>query len=298
MTSVAATPMTGRERVAAYVALTKPRIIELLLITTVPAMVVAERQWPGLALVAATVLGGALAAGAANAFNSAVESDIDAVMDRTSDRPMADGRLSRGQALRFATVLAIASVAGMAALVNGLAAALTAFAIFFYVVVYTLGLKRRTTQNIVIGGAAGCMPVLIGWAAVTGELALPALLMFAIVFVWTPPHFWALALRHEEDYRRAGVPMLPVVVGARETARQILLYGVLLVSVTLMFGAVADMGLLYLGAALLLGWWFLAPAWSLFRAPSTDQAMHVFKRSIHYLALLFVAIAADALLLA
>ena len=297
MTAVAASPMTVRERVAAYVALTKPRIIELLLITTVPAMVVAERQWPGVGLVAATVVGGALAAGAANAFNSAVEHDIDAIMERTSSRPMADGRLTRTQAVRFAAILAVVSVVGMAVLVNALAAGLTAFAIFFYVVVYTLGLKRRTTQNIVIGGAAGCMPVLIGWAAVTGDLGLAALLLFAIVFVWTPPHFWALALRYEEDYRRAGVPMLPVVVGSRETARQILLYGVLLVSVTLMFGAVAQMGLIYLVAALLLGWWFLAAAWSLFRAPDVDRAMLVFKRSIHDLALLFVAIAVDALVL-
>jgi protoheme IX farnesyltransferase len=284
-----------RELLAAYVALTKPRIIELLLATTVPTMIVAERGWPGTGLVAATVGGGALAAGAANAFNCALEADIDAVMDRTRGRPLAAGRVTLSHARRFAAVLAVTSVVGLAVLVNLLAAALTAFAIFFYVVVYTLGLKRRTTQNIVIGGAAGCMPVVIGWSAVTGEIGLPALVLFAVVFAWTPPHFWALALRYREDYARAGVPMLPVVVGERETARHILLYGVLLVAITLMFGPVGQMGAIYLVAALVLGGWFLWHAARLWRAVTEQRAMKVFHASIVYLALLFVAMAADAL---
>lgn len=284
-----------REVVLAYVALTKPRIIELLLVTTVPTMIVAERGWPGTGLVVATVLGGALAAGAANAFNCALEADIDSMMDRTRDRPLAAGRVTAPQAKRFAATLTIVALGGLAVLVNPLAAALTAFAIFFYVVVYTLGLKRRTSQNIVIGGAAGCMPVVIGWAAVTGTVSLPALVLFGIVFAWTPPHFWALSLRYREDYARAGVPMLPVVVGERETAKQITLYGVLMVTVTLMFGPVGEMGAIYLVAALGLGGWFLWHAVRLWREVSEQRAMKVFHASIIYLALLFVAMAVDAL---
>ena len=286
-----------RETIGAYVALTKPRIIELLLVTTVPTMIVAERGWPGTGLVVATVAGGALAAGAANAFNCALEADIDAVMDRTRKRPLADGRVTVGQARRFAAALAVVSISGLAVLVNPLAAALTAFAIFFYVIVYTLGLKRRTSQNIVIGGAAGCMPVVIGWAAVTGSVDLPALVLFGIVFAWTPPHFWALSLRYRDDYARAGVPMLPVVVGERETTKQIALYGVLMITVTLMFGPVGQMGAIYLVAALALGAWFMWHAVRLWRHPTEARAMKVFHASIVYLALLFVAMAVDALVL-
>jgi protoheme IX farnesyltransferase len=281
----------------AYAALTKPRIIELLLITTVPTMIVAQRGWPGTWLVAATVGGGALAAGAANAFNCALEADIDTVMERTSDRPLPNGRVTPARARRFAAGLAVLAVVGLAALVNPLAAGLAAFAILFYVVVYTLGLKRRTTQNIVIGGAAGCMPVVIGWAAVTGGIDVPALVLFGIVFAWTPPHFWALALRYREDYARAGVPMLPVVVGDQETAKHILLYGVLMVAVTLMFGPVGQMGAIYLVAALALGGWFLWHAAALWRHVTQQRAMRVFHASIAYLALLFVAMAVDAVAL-
>lgn len=297
MTALAHRPSTQRlrELVATYVALTKPRIIELLLITTVPTMIVAAGGWPGLGLVTATVLGGTLAAGAANAFNCALEADIDAVMDRTRGRPLTDGRVTVRHARMFAAVLTVVSLGGMAVVVNPLAAGLTAFAIFFYVVVYTLGLKRRTAQNIVIGGAAGCMPVVIGWAAVTGRVGLPALVLFAVVFAWTPPHFWALALRYRDDYARAGVPMLPVVVGEQETAKHILLYGVLLVAVTLMFGPVGEMGPLYLVAALALGGWFLWHAVRLWRQVTEARAMKVFHASIVYLALLFVAMAVDTL---
>lgn len=299
MTALAHRPAAHRlrELVAAYVALTKPRIIELLLVTTVPTMILAAGGWPGLGLVTATVLGGALAAGAANAFNCALEADIDALMGRTSDRPLADGRVGVRHARVFAAALAAVSLGGMAIVVNPLAAGLTAFAIFFYVVVYTLGLKRRTRQNIVIGGAAGCMPVVIGWAAVTGRVELPALVLFAVVFAWTPPHFWALALRYRDDYARAGVPMLPVVVGEQETAKHILLYGVLLVAVTLMFGPVGGMGAIYLVAALGLGGWFLWHAARLWRHVTEPRAMKVFHASIVYLALLFVAMAVDTLLM-
>lgn len=298
MTALQAGPARrARALLGAYVALTKPRIIELLLITTVPTMIVAERGWPGTGLVAATVAGGTLAAGAANAFNCALEADIDAVMDRTSSRPLADGRVTPASARRFAAALAVVAVGGLAALVNPLAAGLAAFAIFFYVVVYTLGLKRRTSQNIVIGGAAGCMPVVIGWAAVTGEIGVPALVLFGIVFVWTPPHFWALALRYRDDYARAGVPMLPVVVGEKETAKHILLYGVLMVAVSLMFGPVGHMSALYLVAALVLGGWFLWHAARLWREVTEQRAMRVFHSSIIYLALLFVVMAVDALAL-
>jgi heme o synthase len=285
-----------RATVAAYVALTKPRIIELLLVTTVPAMVVAAGGFPDLRLVAATLLGGALAAGSANTFNSYLESDIDEVMERTRRRPLPEHRVPRRNALGCGLVLGVAAFGGRAATVNLLAAGLATAAILFYVFVYTVGLKRRSEQNIVIGGAAGCVPVLVGWAAVTGEVGLPALLMFAIVFYWTPPHFWALALRYRDDYARAGVPMLPVVRGAAETARQIVLYTIMMVAVTLMFGAIAGMGTIYLVAAVTLGAGFLVLALHLRRAPTEAHAMRLFRYSITYLGLLFAAMAVDAIL--
>jgi protoheme IX farnesyltransferase len=278
------------------VGLTKPRIIELLLVTTVPTMVVAARGIPDLLLVATTLVGGTLAAGSANTINCYLERDIDAVMHRTRTRPLVEHRVPPRHALAFGLVLAVLSFVVLAPAVNLLAALLAQAGIAFYVFVYTIGLKRRTPQNIVIGGAAGCMPVLVGWAAVTGEVGLPALVLFAIVYYWTPPHFWALAMRYREDYARAGVPMLPVVRGEAETARQILYYTVMLVAVSLMFGAIGDMGLLYLSAAVVLGGLFVAYALRLRRQPSEDAAMRLFRYSISYLGLLFGAMALDAII--
>ncbi len=281
----------------AYVGLTKPRIIELLLVTTVPAMVVAARGVPAPSLVLATLVGGTLAAGSANTMNSWLERDIDQVMHRTARRPLVRHTVEPRNALIFGLVLGVASFVWLTLLVNLLSAALALAANLFYVLVYTMGLKRRTTQNIVIGGAAGCVPVLVGWAAVTGEVSLPAWALFAIVFAWTPPHFWALALRYREDYARAGVPMLPVVRGVHETARQILLYTILMVAVTLLFGPVGQMGAIYLVTALVLGTVFITRAVQLLLAPSERAAMRLFRYSITYLALLFTAMAADAILL-
>ena len=296
MTQAVAPPRTPLQIIGAYVALTKPRIIELLLVTTVPTMVVAQRGFPRLWLVLATLIGGSLAAGSANAINNFVDRDIDELMARTAHRPLPRHSVDPHAALRFGIVLGVIAFAWLVMTVNLLAAVLAVSAIFFYVFVYTLGLKRRSPQNIVIGGAAGCVPVLVGWAAVTGEVGLPALLLFAIVFAWTPPHFWALAVKYRDDYARAGVPMLPVVHGVKETGRQILLYTLMLVSITLMFGPVAQMGMLYLAAALVLGGIFIAMAVGLLREPTEQRAMRLFRYSITYLGLLFVAMAADAVI--
>jgi heme o synthase len=285
------------EVIRAYIGLTKPRIIELLLVTTVPAMVVAARGLPDLWLVIATLAGGTLAAGSANTLNSWFERDIDEVMRRTARRPLVRHAVEPRNALVFGLVLGVAAFVWLAALVNLLSAALALAANLFYVLVYTVGLKRRTSQNIVIGGAAGCVPVLVGWAAVTGGVGLPAWVLFAIVFTWTPPHFWALALRYREDYAQAGVPMLPVVRGIRETSRQILLYTILMVAVTLLFGPVGGMSAIYLTAALVLGGLFVFHAVRLLRAPEEQAAMRLFRYSITYLGLLFAAMAADAILL-
>jgi heme o synthase len=283
--------------VKAYVGLTKPRIIELLLVTTVPAMVVAERGIPSLWLVVTTLVGGTLAAGSANTINSYLEQDLDELMERTSRRPLVNHRVTPRNAQRFGVVLGVLSFVWLAAFTNLLAAALAVGAIFIYVFIYTIGLKRRSTQNIVIGGAAGCMPVLVGWAAVTGRVELPAIVLFLIVFYWTPPHFWALAIRYAEDYERAGVPMLPVVRGTEETARQILLYTIMMVAVSLVFGMVGAMGPIYLISAVLLGGIFLAYAVRLLRTSSEKVAMQLFRYSISYLGLLFAAMAVDSVVL-
>ena len=292
------------DQVRAYIALTKPRIIELLLITTVPAMVLATREVPGMPmadwawLTFWTLLCGTLAAGSANAINQYLERDIDAHMARTRRRPLPAHAVTPERAVTFGIVLGAVSVGLMAWTVNVLAAFLTLLAIAFYVVVYTIMLKRSTPQNIVIGGAAGALPPVIGWAAVTGDVALPAVLLFLIVFYWTPPHFWALALRIRGDYAAAGVPMLPVVRGIAETSRQIGLYTILLVALTAVFGVVARMGVLYLVAAAALGAVFLWRAYVLWRqgtAPeaSTAQAIRLYRYSITYLAVLFAAVALD-----
>jgi protoheme IX farnesyltransferase len=284
------------DTIRAYVSLTKPRIIELLLVTTIPTMVLAQGGVPSPWLMAAVVIGGTLAAGGANAINQYLDRDIDDLMRRTRHRPLPRHAIAPRAALAFGVLLSLVSFAFLALTVNLLSALLAASAIGFYVFVYTLWLKRSTPQNIVIGGAAGCVPVLVAWAAVTGRVEVPALVLFGIVFYWTPPHFWALALRYRGDYAAAGVPMLPVVRGQAETARQIALYSVVLVGVSLLLLPTAGMGLIYLGAALVLGAVFLRLAWQLWRDASDGRAaIRLFRYSISYLTLLFAAVAIDAL---
>ena len=280
----------------AYLALTKPRIIELLLVTTVPTMVVAARGVPSGWLVLATLVGGALAAGGANAVNMYVDRDIDRLMHRTRNRPLVTGAVSPRAALAFAVILEVLAFAELWALVNLLSAVLAVSATLFYVFVYSLWLKRTSTQNIVIGGAAGAVPVLVGWAAVRDSLGMAPLVLFAIIFVWTPPHFWALAIRYRDDYRRADVPMMPTVVGFTRTARQIVVYTVLLWAASLIFYPVARMGDVYLVAAILLGAIFLWQAVQLLRDRTPERAMRLFGYSISYLTLLFAAMAVDQLL--
>ena len=283
------------DTVRAYVALTKPRIIELLLVTTVPTMVLAQGGMPPWWLVAAVVVGGTLAAGGANAINMYVDRDIDDLMRRTRHRPLPRQAVVPERALAFGIALTVAAFAFLALTVNLLSALLAMSATAFYVFVYTLWLKRTTPQNIVIGGAAGCVPVLVAWAAVTGEVGLPALILFAIVFYWTPPHFWALALRYRGDYAAADVPMLPVVRGEAETARQIVLYTIALIAVSLLLLPAAGMGWIYLVAAVVLGAAFLYRAMRLRSdAGNGREAVGLFRYSIGYLALLFAAVAVDA----
>jgi protoheme IX farnesyltransferase len=305
-TAAGATPKTIRDSVRAYIALTKPRIIELLLVTTVPAMVLATRQVPGIQLghwawlTVWTLVGGTLAAGSANAINCYLDRDIDELMVRTRRRPLPAHQVDPERAVVFGLVLGAISFAVLTFFVNLLAAFLALLAIAFYVVVYTIVMKRTTPQNIVIGGAAGALPPVIGWAAVTGNIGVPALLLFALVFYWTPPHFWALSLRIRKDYAAAGVPMLPVVRGIPETTRQIGLYTILMVAISLVLWSVARMGAIYLVAAVVLGGIFLRQAYRLWRQGSSEEAsiagaIRLYKYSISYLTLLFAAIAVDAL---
>jgi protoheme IX farnesyltransferase len=287
--------------VGAYVALTKPRIIELLLVTTLPTMVVARRGLPPLWLMAATLVGGALAAGGANAINMVVDRDIDRVMNRTKNRPLVTGAMSPAAALVFALSLEVAAFVELWLVVNLLSAVLAVSATLFYVFVYTLWLKRRSSQNIVIGGAAGAVPVLVGWAAVTNSLAWTPVVMFAIIFIWTPPHFWSLAVRYRDDYATAEVPMLPVVASMRRTTTEIVYYTVALVAVSFVLGPVAHLGWVYMITAAVLGGGFLylvTRLWGLAengRVTGRD-AMRVFGYSITYLTILFVAMAGDVLL--
>ena len=296
-TSIGSAPLSLRDTMSAYVSLTKPRIIAELLITTVPAMVLANSGWPPFWLVFATVVGGTLAAGGANAINCYLDRDIDEIMQRTQGRPLPLGKIEPVSALVFALVLEVAAFVLLAATSNFLAATLAVTATAFYVFVYTMWLKRTTPQNIVIGGAAGAFPPLVGWAAVTGNLELPALLLFAIIFVWTPPHFWALAIKYKDDYARADVPMLPVVATMESTKAQIFWYSVALVPVSLLLLATWIVSWIYLGSALLLGGAFVRQTWILRRDDGLGAAMSVFKVSLYYLALLFVAVAADVLIL-
>jgi heme o synthase len=283
----------GGATVRAYVELTKPRIIELLLTTTLPAMILAAGGWPGWWLASATIFGGTLSAAGANTINQVVDADIDRIMRRTRGRPVPSGRVPPERALVFGIFLGVAGFAWLWATTNLLAAVLSTAGLLFYVFVYTMLLKRSTPQNIVIGGAAGAVPVLVGWAAVTGSLAWPALVMFGIVFCWTPPHFWALALRWEDDYRAAGVPMLPVVAGVSRTLDQIVAYSVVTVVVSLLL--VPWTGWIYLAGAGLLAAMLLAGAVALRRRP--ERAMRFFTTTNVYLAALFLAIAVDGLLL-
>ena len=287
--------------VGAYVALTKPRIIELLLITTLPTMVVAQRGLPPVWLMAATLVGGALAAGGANAINMVVDVDIDRVMKRTKNRPLVTGALTPRAALVFALALEAAAFVELTLAVNLLSAVLALSATLFYVFVYTLWLKRRSSQNIVIGGAAGAVPVLVGWAAVTNSLAWAPVVMFAVIFIWTPPHFWSLAVRYKDDYAAADVPMLPVVASMRRTTTSIVSYTVALVATSFLLGPVAHLGWIYMVTAAALGagfLWFVTRLWGLAQtgAATGKDAMRVFAFSITYLTVLFVAMAGDVLI--
>ena len=288
-----------RGRVASYVALTKPRIIELLLVTTLPSMILAAGGLPKWWVVVATMVGGTLAAGSANALNCYVDRDIDALMRRTTHRPLARHDVSPRGALVFGLVLGVVAVALMGAVTNWLAGSLTAAAIAFYVVVYTMLLKRRTAQNIVWGGAAGCMPVLIGWSAVTGSLAWAPVVLFAVVFFWTPPHFWALAIRYREDYARAGVPMLPVVASPVRVAREITVYAWLTAAVSLVLWPLAT-GWVYGVLAAASGAALIVAAHRLLartkQGANAKAAMQLFHLSNSYLAFLFVAVAVDTFL--
>lgn len=282
-----------RTRLAAYVALTKPRIIELLLITTVPAMVLAARGWPGTWLVVATMIGGTLSAGGANALNMFYDRDIDEVMRRTRSRPLARHEVSPRNAKVFGVILGVAGFVWLWVFANLLAALISTAALAFYVLVYTRMLKRSTVQNIVIGGAAGAAPALVGWAAVTGTVSVPAWVLFLVVFYWTPPHFWALAVRYKDDYAAAGVPMLPVVAGVEATTRRMLLYTALTVGVSLLLIPLATMSWTYLVAAVGLGGWFLFDTWRVVADPS--RAMRLFTTSTVYLSALFAAVLLDVL---
>jgi len=280
----------------AYVALTKPRIIELLLVTTVPTMVLAAGRWPGWGLVAVTVAGGALAAGGANAINMVIDRDIDRLMVRTQHRPLVTGALSPARAMVFAVLLESAAFAVLWLGANLLSALLALSATAFYVVVYSLWLKRTSRQNIVIGGAAGAVPALVGWAAVTDGLAAAPWILFAVIFFWTPPHFWALAIRHADDYRAASVPMLPAVAPLQRTVRSMVAYTVVVVALTLWLPFVATgLGWIYGATAVSFGAAFLLVTASIARRPTPERAMSVFSFSITYVTALFAAVMVDVL---
>jgi protoheme IX farnesyltransferase len=292
------------ETAAHYLALTKPRIIELLLVTTFPTMFLAQRGLPPLWLIAATLVGGTLSAAAANTLNCYLDRDIDSVMHRTKNRPLVTGAISPPAAVRFGAALTVISTLWLGLLVNWLSAALSLGAIVLYVGLYTMLLKRRTSQNIVWGGAAGCMPVLIGWSAVTNSLAWPALVLFMTIFLWTPPHYWPLSMRFKDEYEAAGVPMLPVVAHDAAVARQVVLYSWATVATSLTLVPIASMGWIYLVAAVLSGGVFLLEAHRLLnRAEAVENVtvaslkpMRLFHYSISYLTILFLAVAVDPLL--
>jgi protoheme IX farnesyltransferase len=300
VTVSATASLSVRDVLKGYLALTKPRIIELLLITTVPTMIVAANGWPRAWLIVATLIGGTLAAGGANAFNMVIDRDIDALMERTKRRPLVTGVMSARSAALFAVALEIVAFSVLAIWVNVLSAWLALSATAFYVVVYTLILKRRSKQNIVIGGAAGAVPVLVGWAAVTNSLGWTPVLLFLVIFLWTPPHFWALAVRYRDDYQAANVPMMPVVASLRRTTLEILIYSVILWALTLLIGSSAHLGWIYAISATVLGAMFSLYALRLYRHARTDkadvaEAMKLFHFSITYLSALFILMAVDVL---
>ena len=275
--------------------LTKPRIIELLLITTVPTMIVAERGLPSVWLMILTVMGGALAAGGANTFNMYIDRDIDGLMVRTQARPLVTGAVTPRSALLFGLLLEVAAFVLLWLAVNLLSALLAISATLFYVFVYSLWLKRTSKQNIVIGGAAGAVPALVGWAAVTNSLSLAPWLLFAVIFFWTPPHFWALAIKYAEDYKAADVPMLPVVSSIRSTAIQMICYTIVVLALSIWIYFVLETGFIYLAASVIFGGIFLWHTVLLLKRPTMAQAMKVFHYSISYLGLLFIAMAVDVL---
>jgi protoheme IX farnesyltransferase len=281
----------------AYVALTKPRIIELLLVTTVPTMVLAERGWPPLGLVLVTLVGGTLSAGGANAINMYVDRDIDALMERTRQRPLVTGVIAPRNALIFALVLELVAFVVLFVGANALAATLALSAAAFYVLVYSIWLKRTSRHNIVVGGAAGAVPVLVGWAAVTGSLSWTPIVLFVAMFLWTPPHFWALAIRYADDYRAAAVPMLPAVAPLATAARQMVGYTVALTVTTLVLVPVADLGWIYTVVAVVLGLGFIGATVALVRNPTPSMSMTVFTYSITYVTVLFAALMIDVLVL-
>ena len=290
--------MTAGRKVRAYVALTKPRVIELLLVTTLPTMIFAQQGLPSLGLILATMVGGALAAGSAGAFNCYIDRDMDKLMKRTKNRPLVTGEVSPREAMAFAWVLGLVAIALLWFGANPLTGLLGVGAILLYVVFYTLILKRRTTQNIVWGGAAGCMPVLIAWAAVTDKVEWPAFILFMIIFLWTPPHYWPLSMKYGEDYRNASVPMLGAVAGAKTVSVQVVLYAYATVACSLLLVPVGGAGLVYTLAAVLSGIWFLVESHKLHSRAQREElndksAMKVFHLSISYLTILFLALAVD-----
>lgn len=283
----------------AYLALTKPRVIELLLITTLPTMILAQQGLPNFWLVIATLIGGSLSAGAANALNCYIDTDIDKIMGRTKNRPLVTGELSGKEALIFSWIVAVASVLWLGFLVNWLASLISLAALLFYVLIYTLVLKRRTPQNIVWGGAAGAAPVLIGWAAVTGEVSASAWVLFLVIFLWTPPHYWPLSVKYKDDYAAAGVPMLPVVRSTKTVVQQILIYAWAVGASTLLLIPIGGMGLIYSITAVAGSAWFIIAAHKLYKeglAGELKKPMSLFHLSNLYLTALFVAIALDPLL--
>ncbi len=297
--AVTTRPRGIRRTIAAYVALTKPRVIELLLVTTAPVMILAAGGLPSIWLVLATLIGGALSAGSAGAFNMYLDRDIDRLMKRTQNRPLATGEISDRSALVFAFVIGIVSIVWLAITTNWLAASLSLAAIVFYVVVYTLVLKRRTEQNIIWGGIAGCFPVLIGWSAVTGSLDWPPFILFLVVFLWTPPHYWPLSMKYRDDYAAAEVPMLAVMRDRTTVGVQVVLYAWATVIASLLLIPIAPMGALYTAVAVLSGGWFIVESHRLHgRAVRGEEPapMRVFHASITYLTLLFVAVGVDPLL--
>lgn len=300
MTTLADAPSAvspkSRSRILAFIEITKPRIIELLLVTTVPTMIVAARGWPGTLLVLNTLIGGTLAAGGAHAINMVVDRDIDALMERTRNRPLVTGEISPREAMIFALTLEVVAFSWLWFTTNLLSAVLAISATLFYVFVYTLWLKRTSSRNIVIGGAAGAVPVLVGWSAVTNSLSWAPIVLFGIIFYWTPPHFWALAVKYKDDYANASVPMLPAVTDLKTVGMRIIGYTALTWVLTIVFGVVASMGLLYMTAAVVLGavfMWFAVRVW---QTGSAKVAMSLFGWSITYVTLLFGAMALDQLL--